>query len=91
MELSKLNRKFALLSSTTLPLFTMNEFTLLIQDWEADIQLLRKHLRRLASPAAPQALAKRRYLQRKLHQARQAQVLLYNLSQAHAGAFSLAV
>ena len=70
----------------------MTEFTLLIQDWEADIQLLRKHLRRLASPAsAPQALAKRRYLQRTLHQARQAQVLLYNLSQVHAGAFSLAV
>jgi uncharacterized protein YigA (DUF484 family) len=69
----------------------MNEFTLLIQDWEADIQLLEKHLSHLAPQAsAPQALAKRRHLQRKLHQARQAQVLLYDLSQAHAGAFSLA-
>jgi hypothetical protein len=69
----------------------MNEFSLLIQDWEADIQLLKKHLRRLASQvSAPQTLANRRYLQRKLHQARQAQVLLHNLSQAHAGAFNLA-
>ncbi len=69
----------------------MNEFSLLIQDWEADIQLLKKHLRRLASQvSAPQTLAKRRYLQRKLHQARQAQVLLYDLSHAHAGAFGLA-
>jgi hypothetical protein len=70
----------------------MNEFTLLIQDWEADIQLLKKQLRRLASQvSAPhQALAKRRYLQRQLHQARQAQVLLYDLAQAHTGAVSLA-
>jgi uncharacterized protein YigA (DUF484 family) len=69
----------------------MNEFTLLIQDWEADIQMLKKHLCNLASQAsASQVLAKRRHLQRKLHQARQAQVLLYDLSQAHAGAFSLA-
>jgi hypothetical protein len=69
----------------------MNEFTLLIQDWEADIQLLKKHLRHLASQvSAPHALVNRRHLRHKLHQARKAQVLLYNLSQAHAGALSLA-
>ncbi len=69
----------------------MNEFTLLIQDWEADIQLLKKHLRGLASQvSSPQALAKRCYLQRKLHQARRAQVLLRALSQAYAGALGLA-
>ncbi|MBJ6142220.1 hypothetical protein [Hymenobacter sp. BT559] len=69
----------------------MNELTLLIQEWETDIQLLERHLRRLASQvSAPQALAERRRLQRELHQARQAQVLLYDLSHVHAGAFSLA-
>ncbi|TVT39598.1 hypothetical protein FNT36_18320 [Hymenobacter setariae] len=69
----------------------MNEFSLLIQDWEADIQLLKKHLRHLASQvSAPQALAKRRHLQRKLHQARQAQVMLRNLSLVHPSALSLA-
>jgi hypothetical protein len=69
----------------------MNEFSLLIQEWEADIQLLKKHLHRLASRlSAPHARATRRHLQRKLHHARQAQVLLYNLSQVHAGACGLA-
>jgi hypothetical protein len=69
----------------------MNELTLLIQEWETNIQLLERHLRRLASQvSAPQALAERRRLQRELHQARQAQVLLYDLSHVHAGAFSLA-
>jgi len=69
----------------------MNEFTLLIQDWEADIQLLEKHLCHLdAQVSASQALAKRRHLQHKLYEARKAQALLYNLSQAHAGALSLA-
>ncbi|TVT39604.1 hypothetical protein FNT36_18350 [Hymenobacter setariae] len=69
----------------------MNEFSLLIQDWEADIQLLKKHLSHLASQvSAPQVRTTRRHLQRKLHQARQAQALLSNLYQAHAGALSLA-
>lgn len=69
----------------------MNEFTLLIQDWEADIQLLKKQLRLLASQvSAPQAMVRRRYLQRQLHRARRAQVLLYDLSQTHASAVGLA-
>jgi hypothetical protein len=69
----------------------MNEFVLLIEEWETDIQLLEMNLRHLAlQMSAPQALAERRRIQRELHRARQAQVLLYNLSQVYTGAFSLA-
>jgi len=69
----------------------MNEFVLLIEEWETDIQLLKLDLHHLASQAsAPQALAERRRLQRELHRARQAQVLLYDLSQVHTSAFGLA-
>jgi hypothetical protein len=66
----------------------MNEFALLIEEWETDIQLLEMGLRHPAPQvAAPQALAERRRMQRALRQARQAQVLLYGLSRVHKGAF----
>lgn len=69
----------------------MNEFALLIEEWETDIQLLEMDLRHLAlQVSAPQALVERRRVQRELHRARQAQVLLYDLSQAYAGTFGLA-
>ncbi len=69
----------------------MNEFALLIEEWETDIQLLKIDLHCLASPAsAPQALAERRRLQRELHQARKAQVLLYGLSQTLPSVLSIA-
>jgi hypothetical protein len=67
----------------------MNEFALLIEEWETDIQLLEMNLRHPAPQVSPsQAQTERRRMQRALRQARQAQVLLYGLSQAHKGAFS---
>ncbi|RZK26439.1 MAG: hypothetical protein EOO63_14690 [Hymenobacter sp.] len=69
----------------------MNDFTLLIEEWEADIQLLKTDLCRLASQAGdPHALAEHRRLQGELRQARQAQALLYNLSQVQPVALGLA-
>jgi hypothetical protein len=67
----------------------MNEFTLLIEEWETDIQVITMHLHQLVSQA-PQALSERRRLQGELSRARQAQVLLYSLSQVHTGALGLA-
>lgn len=64
----------------------MNEFTLLIEEWQTDILLLELDLRH----AAPQASAERRRVQRALQQARQAQVLLYSLAQVHTGTAGLA-
>jgi hypothetical protein len=69
----------------------MDDFTLLIEEWEADIQLLKMDLYHLTPRASdPQALAEHRRLQGELHQARQAQALLYSLSQIHPVALSLA-
>jgi hypothetical protein len=64
----------------------MNEFTLLIEEWETDIQLLETDLRH----TAPQALVERRNMQRALQQARHAQALLYSLSLVHTSTFALA-
>jgi autotransporter translocation and assembly factor TamB len=69
----------------------MNEFTLLIEEWETDIQLLKIDLHRLASQASGlHALAEHRRLRREMHQARQAQALLYGLSQVQPVALNLA-
>jgi hypothetical protein len=68
----------------------MNEFILLIEEWETDIRFLEMDLRYLAlQVSAPHALAERQRVQRELQRARQAQVLLYDLAQVHTGALSL--